>query len=83
MWKKTFKTIHQLSCFVGQPVPAAQDSKGEKATFITANSFWKIIEVTVEFNTKHIYNLLTRSLVFKYIYTTVIQINQKNVLKYS
>ena len=20
MWKKTFKTIHQLSCFVGHPV---------------------------------------------------------------
>ena len=22
VWKKTFKNIHQLSCFVGHPVPA-------------------------------------------------------------
>ena len=23
IWKKTFKTIHQLLCFVGHPVPRA------------------------------------------------------------
>ena len=32
LWKKTFKTIHQLSCFVGHPVLEI------KTTFILLNS---------------------------------------------
>ena len=27
IWKKTFKTIHQLSCFVGHPVDKNNDHK--------------------------------------------------------
>ena len=29
LWKKTFKNIYQLSCFVGHPVPAGLTTKNE------------------------------------------------------
>ena len=33
LWKKTFKTIHQLSCFVGHPVPDLRKRTTYKAGF--------------------------------------------------